>query len=194
MKPVAILFARAPRLGTVKRRLAAGIGQRAALRFHTHTMNRLLRALARDRRFETVLAATPDRVFVRLPARVTRIDQGQGDIGQRMQRSLSRFPRRSAAIVGSDIPDADGSDLWAAFRAMGQADAAFGPARDGGYWLVCLGPRRPAKPFANVRWSTRHALADTLHNFQGRRVVRLRTLTDVDTPAEWRAWRQAAVE
>ena len=194
MKPVAILFARAPRLGTVKRRLAHGIGQRAALRFHAETMTRLLRTLARDRRFRTVLAATPDRAFIRLPAGVTRIDQGSGDIGQRMHRALARFPRRSAAIVGSDIPDANAADLWAAFRAMGRADAAFGPARDGGFWLVCLGPRRPAKPFASARWSTQHALADTLGNFRGRRVVRLRTLTDVDTPAEWQAWRQAAVE
>ncbi len=194
MKPVAILFARAPRLGTVKRRLAHGIGQQAALRFHTDTMTRLLRALARDRRFRTVLAATPDRAFIRLPRRVTRIDQGRGDIGQRMHRALARFPRRAAAIVGSDIPDASASDLWSAFRALGQADAVFGPARDGGYWLVGLGPRRPANPFANARWSTRHALDDTLGNFRGRRVVRLRTLTDVDTVAEWQAWRQAAVE
>ena len=194
MKPVAILFARAPRLGTVKRRLARWIGQQAALRFHTDTMTRLLRALARDRRFRTVLAATPDRAFIRLPRRVTRIDQGRGDIGQRMHRALARFPRRAAAIVGSDIPDACASDLWAAFRALGQADAVFGPARDGGYWLVGLGPRRPANPFANARWSTRHALDDTLGNFRGRRVVRLRTLTDVDTVAEWQAWRQAAVE
>ena len=57
----------------------------------------------------------------------------------------------------------------------------FGPATDGGYWLVGYGPRRPQRPFARVRWSGEHALADTLANFRGRRVAFLRPLDDVDT-------------
>jgi rSAM/selenodomain-associated transferase 1 len=194
MKPVAIVFARAPRLGTVKRRLARGIGDRAALRFHTETLTRLLRALAADRRFRTVLAVTPDRAYVKLPRAVTRIEQGHGDIGQRMHRALSSFPRRGSAVIGCDIPDAGPADLRAAFRALGSADAVFGPAADGGYWLVALGPRRPSRPFANVRWSTSDALADTLANFRTHRVAHLRTLSDVDTIAEWRARYQAAEE
>jgi rSAM/selenodomain-associated transferase 1 len=194
MKPVAIIFARAPRLGTVKRRLARGIGDRAALRFHATTLNRLLRGLAADRRFQTVLALTPDRARMRVPGGVRRIDQGRGDIGQRMHRALARFPRRGAAVIGSDIPDAGPADLWAAFRALGGADAVFGPAEDGGYWLVCLGPRRPSRPFAAVRWSTEHALADTLRNFAAGRVAMVRTLSDVDTIAAWRARYQAAEE
>lgn len=194
MKPVAIIFARAPRLGTVKRRLARGIGDRAALRFHARTLTRLLLGLAADRRFRTVLAVTPDRAWVKLPRGVTRIEQGHGDIGQRMHRALARFPHRGAAVVGCDIPDAEAADLRAAFRALGGADAVFGPAADGGYWLVGLGPRRPARPFANVRWSTSDALADTLANFATHRVARLRTLSDVDTIAEWRARYQAAEE
>jgi len=185
MRDTAIVFARAPRLGAVKRRLARGIGDRAALRFHRATLFRLLRALAADRRFDTVLALTPDAARLRLPRRVARIGQGQGDLGQRMDRALRRFPRGRAAIVGSDIPAAGAGDLAAAFRALGCACAVFGPAEDGGYWLVGLGPRRPAKPFVGVRWSTEHALADTLANFRGRRVAMLRPLSDVDSEAEW---------
>jgi len=79
----------------------------------------------------------------------------------------------------------------AALRALGRADAAFGPAADGGYWLVGLSPRRPARPFASVRWSTRHALADTLGNFRRHRVALLRTLHDVDTAADWRRIRDS---
>ncbi len=185
MRDTAIVFARAPRLGAVKRRLARGIGDRAALRFHRAILFRLLRALAADRRFDTVLALTPDAARLRLPRRVARIGQGQGDLGQRMDRALRRFPRGRAAIVGSDIPAAGAGDLAAAFRALGCACAVFGPAEDGGYWLVGLGPRRPAKPFVGVRWSTEHALADTLANFRGRRVAMLRPLSDVDSEAEW---------
>jgi rSAM/selenodomain-associated transferase 1 len=189
MKDVVIVFARAPRLGAVKRRLAREIGARAALRFHVATLTRLMRALAADRRYRTVLAITPDRARVRLPVRVARIPQGGGHLGIRMHRAFRRFPRRRVALVGSDIPAARPADVWAAFRALGSAQAAFGPASDGGYWLVALSPRRPARPFASVRWSTEHALADTLANFVGFRVAMLRTLDDVDTAADLRRLR-----
>jgi rSAM/selenodomain-associated transferase 1 len=186
MKDTVVVFARAPRLGAVKRRLARDIGQRAALRFHLATMTRLLRGLAADKRFRTVLAVTPDCARFRLPLRTPRIAQGGGDLGQRMHRAFRRFPHARVAIIGCDIPDARPHDIVAAFTALGSADAAFGPAADGGYWLVAMSPRRPARPFARVRWSTAHALADTLANFTGRRIKQLRTLRDVDTADDLR--------
>ncbi len=184
MRDTVVVFARAPRLGAVKRRLAREIGDRAALRFHLATMTGLLRALAADRRFRTVLAITPDRSRFRPPGRVALIPQGPGDLGARMHRVFRRFRRCRVAIIGCDIPDAEPGDVLAAFGALGRAGATFGPAADGGYWLVAMGPRRPARPFVHVRWSTEHALADTLANFAGRRVVLLRTLRDVDTAAD----------
>jgi hypothetical protein len=188
-----VVFARAPRLGAVKRRLARGVGQRAALRFHMSTLIRLLRALLAERRFRTVLAVTPDRAQFRLPWRVERLGQGRGDLGARMHRAFRRFPRARVALIGCDIPDAGPRDAFAAFRALGKADAAFGPATDGGYWLVAMSPRRPARPFALVRWSTRHALADTLVNFTGRRIALLRMLHDVDTADDLRRLTPSAV-
>lgn len=184
MRSTVIVFARAPRLGTVKRRLARDIGARAALRFHQATMLTLLRALVTDRRFRTVLAVTPDRARIRLPPGVARTVQGAGDLEARMHRAATAVPRGHVVIIGCDIPDARAADVWDAFRALGRAQAVFGPAEDGGYWLVGLSPRRPAHPFGKVRWSTHHALADTLVNFAGRSVVFLRTLRDVDTAAD----------
>jgi rSAM/selenodomain-associated transferase 1 len=186
MQDVVVVFARAPRLGTVKRRLAREIEARAALRFHVATLIRLLRGLNADRRFRVVLAVTPDRAYFRLPIRTERMSQGHGDLGIRMHRAFCRFPRQRVALIGSDIPDAGANDIRSAFHALGSAQAAFGPAMDGGYWLVAMGPRRPARPFAAVRWSTEHALADTLTNFTGRSVAMLRWLHDVDTAADFR--------
>lgn len=186
MRDTVIVFARAPRLGQVKRRLAAGIGDRAALRFYQATLARLLRALKADRRFCTVLAITGGAA--RWPVELPRIPQGSGDIGQRMQRAFARFQNRKVAVVGSDIPDAGPADLVSAFRALGSAQAVFGPALDGGYWLVGMGPRRPARPFMQVRWSTRHALADTRRNFTGLRINLMRTLRDIDTLEDWNSW------
>jgi rSAM/selenodomain-associated transferase 1 len=191
MRDTVVVFARAPRLGSVKRRLAAGIGARAALRFHVTTLTALLRGLLADRRFDVVLAVTPDRATFRLPVAVRRMGQGHGDLGRRMGRALRRY--RRVALIGSDIPDACAADARTAFRRLGRADAVFGPAADGGFWLIALGPRRPADLFGAVRWSTEHALADTLSRFRHHRVAFIRTLSDVDTPADWAFYRHAPI-
>lgn len=182
MRDLAIIFARAPRLGTVKRRLAHDIGDRAALRFHRTMLNGLIRDLARDRRFDTVLVLTPDRGRFRSPIPIRTLPQGHGDLGVRMARALSRAHR--AVLVGCDIPGVGTADIVTAFRALGRADAVFGPAEDGGYWLVGQGPRRASQPFARVRWSSEHALADTLRNFRWQRTALLRYRRDVDTIAD----------
>jgi rSAM/selenodomain-associated transferase 1 len=186
MNDTVIVFARAPRLGTVKRRLAGGIGDRAALRFHIATLTALLRALKACRRFDVVLAVTPDRARLRLPVAVPLIAQGHGDLGRRMDRALRRY--RRVALMGCDIPQAGAADVRAAFRRLGTADAVFGPADDGGYWLIALGPRRPADLFGTARWSTEHALADTLTRFRHHRVGFIRCLSDVDTAADYRRY------
>lgn len=188
LRNTVIVFARAPRLGAVKRRLAAGIGAVPALRFYRGVLFWLLRALARDRRFRTVVALTPDRARVRWPVRLPVIGQGEGDLAARMGRACARFRRGRVVIIGSDIPDAGPSDVAGALHRLGNADAVFGPARDGGYWLAGLGCRRPQAPFGHVRWSSEHALADTRRNFAGRRTALLRTLQDIDTSADLKAW------
>jgi hypothetical protein len=193
-RPTVILFARAPRLGAVKTRLARGIGARAALRFYTGTLAATARPIARDRRWRTVLATTPRAAradWARFVPRATpRVAQPDGDLGQRMEGAMRRHA--VAVLAGSDIPDLRPADIAAAFRALGRADAVFGPASDGGYWLVGYGPRRPFRPFAGVRWSGEHALADTLRNFRGRRIALLRTLHDVDTAEDLAALRARA--
>jgi len=186
MRDTVIVFARAPRLGKVKRRLARDIGDRAALGFHIGTLTDLVRDLVSCGRFDVVLAATPDRAHVRLPVRVQRIDQGHGDLGARMTRALGRYRKGHVALMGCDIPQAGAADIRTAFRRLGTADAVFGPAADGGYWLIALGPRRPADLFGNPRWSSEHALADTLKKFRHHRVSFVRRLPDVDTVADWR--------
>jgi hypothetical protein len=46
---------------------------------------------------------------------------------------------------------------------------------------------RVLTPFASVRWSSPHALADTLVNLAGRRVAFAVELNDVDTRQGYRA-------
>lgn len=191
-----VVMAKAPRLGLVKRRLAADIGAVPATAFYRTTLHRLLRRLAADPRWRLWLAVTPDAdapaVARTAPPGVSAFGQGTGDLGARMQRIFDRMPPGPVVIVGSDIPDIAPRHTAAAFAALGDADAVFGPAADGGYWLVGA-RRRPRVPrlFGGVRWSTRHALADTRANLPaGTRVRLLEELEDVDDGAAWARWRR----
>jgi len=180
LKPLVIVFARAPRLGTVKTRLAAGVGERRALRFHSETLAATLRKLRGDRRFAVCLAAVPTGARGPWRQHAVRMDQARGDLGVRMDRAFRAHPRRRVALVGCDIPALSADEIASILHALCGVDAVFGPATDGGYWLVAMGARRPATPFANVRWSSEHALADTLVNFAHRRIRYAQTLADVD--------------
>ena len=161
-----VLFARAPRLGVGKRRLARDVGDLAALRFERAMLERLFRRLAHDRRWRFRLAVTPDGACRRSrlwPRGVPIEPQGQGDLGSRMQRALAGCPPAPAILVGADIPALGASHIGNAFRLLGRHDVVFGPATDGGFWLV--GARRSASltgAFAGVRWSGPHTLADVL--------------------------------
>ena len=108
--------------------------------------------------------------------------QGDGDLGVRMQRLFERLPPGPVVVIGSDIPAIRPAHIAEAFRLLGGADAVFGPAQDGGYWLVGL-KRTPRvlAPFADVRWSGPHALSDTRANLKGSRVALAARLGDVDT-------------
>lgn len=189
-----VVFARAPVLGRVKTRLAKGIGAGAALAFYRRTLTLVLRRVARDRRWRTVLAVSPDGAAgqARLwPARVARRPQGAGDLGARMGRVFRFRPAGPVIIIGADIPDIAARHVWRAFCALGAADVVFGPAQDGGYWLVGARPGAPLPDlFRNVRWSTRHALVDTRANLNGRRVALVDTLADIDDAAAYRRWRR----
>ena len=193
-RPRLYVFVRAPMLGAVKRRLAAGLGEVAALRFYRGATDRLLRRLAHDRRWETILAVTPDcaaRGASPWPPGLARVGQGGGDLGARMGRVLAGSEAAPVAIVGSDIPDLAPRHIENAFAALRGADLVFGPAADGGYWLVGRRPGLSTRGlFEGVRWSSPHALADTRANLPSeRRVAMLEVLEDIDDADDYARWR-----
>jgi rSAM/selenodomain-associated transferase 1 len=186
-----VIMAKSPVMGRVKRRLGREIGDVAAIRFYRHCLSHAVLRLARDPRWRTVLAVDPDREAAESfwPPRksVTLQPQGRGDLGRRMQRLFATLPPGPVIIVGSDIPAIRAEHIAAAFKLLGRADAVFGQAPDGGYWLIGL-KRSPRvlQPFADIRWSGPHALADTLANLDGKSVASAATLSDVDTAENFR--------
>jgi hypothetical protein len=185
MRRTLILFVRQPRLGAGKRRLAREIGAVAALRFERLMLARGLRRLGRNRRWRLLLAVTPDRVAGHWPGGYEVMPQGGGGLGARMRRALAACPKGPAVLVGSDILGLAAAHIVEAFAVLGRHDVVFGPARDGGFWLV--GARHRMPDFGTVRWSSRHALADVLANLPKRISVGFAaTLDDVDDGAGYR--------
>ncbi len=186
-----VLFVRAPALGGGKRRLARDIGDVATVRFERLMIALLLRRLAHDRRWRLRIAVTPDKA--RRHARrwhrgIEAAGQGGGDLGIRMRRALAACPFGPVVLVGGDIPALAARHVVAAFRLLGRLDLVFGPAEDGGFWLVgARCSRRLPRLFEQVRWSGPHALADTLAGLPRRVTVGfVERLEDVDDGEAYR--------
>jgi hypothetical protein len=180
-------MAKLPVMGRVKTRLARQVGAVAATYFYRHTMRAVICRLSRDPRWRTIIAVDPDTAVSSSvwPLHVTRVGQGRGGLGQRMQRLLAAPPPGPVIVVGTDVPCISAKAIARAFRRLASHDAVLGPAEDGGYWLVGL-RRSPRilRPFGGVRWSGPHALADTEANLVGRRIAYADRLADVDTGAD----------
>lgn len=195
-----VIFARVPQFGRVKRRLAREVGAAEAMRFYRATLDRQIAALSRDPRWTVWLFVTPEKEVRHAawrgavpPERVR--PQGQGDLGRRMLVPFRTLPPGPVVLVGSDIPAMRPVHIARAFRLLGRHDLVFGPASDGGFWLI--GSRRgrpmPHGLFAGVRWSSAHALADTRANVPAAiSVGEADTLDDVDTADDLRRFRLSA--
>ena len=118
----------------------------------------------------------------RLPLRPTRAWRaGAGRAGLRACRKAAATSARACSassialppgpvvIIGTDVPGIAAAHIAAAFRLLGRHDAVFGP----GHRRRLLAGRpqaaaaRACAPSRGVRWSSPHALADTLANLAG---------------------------
>jgi len=204
MSTALIVFAKAPVAGLAKTRLIPALGADGAAALAARLLEHAAAAgaAAGFRRLE--LCVTPDLhhpAFVRLQARhaLSLEPQGDGDLGARMDRALSRALRthERALLMGTDAPGLDAARLLQADHALADHDAVFVPARDGGYVLVGL--RRPAPElFHGMTWSTGTVMARTRERAQaaGLRWAELAPLPDIDEPADLEhlpaGWRSAA--
>jgi len=182
-----VIFARAPQAGRVKRRLGKEIGVTEAARFYRRTLDDQIKWMVRDPRWTVWLFVTPDTELSHPAWRLVpvgrRKPQRDGDLGRRMKLPFKTLPPGPVVLVGSDIPAMRPAHIARAFALLGRHDLVFGPARDGGFWL--MGARRlrplPRCLFATVRWSTPTVLADTLAGLPRHVTTALAdTLDDVD--------------
>lgn len=193
-RPVLYIFAKAPVMGRAKTRLARDIGVVHAKRLYRAMTAQVLRQV-QDPRWDTVLAITPPAAIGTIPEWQA---QGNTGIAQIPQVNGSLSPRLAAVfqskgpviVIGTDCPQVTATDIAEGFEALRQNAAVFGPADDGGFWL--MGANAPLKPsvFDEVRWSHEDTLSDIKARIDGEIAV-LRVLTDVDDLKALQAYRAA---
>ena len=193
MLPCLLIFAKNPRPGRVKTRLANTLGDVEALRIYRFLLQKTR---------ETALAVEARRCL-RYSDAITQDDewpeeqfekfvQEGADLGERMNAAFLRAfddGAGKAVIIGSDCPELDGALLAEAFSALDASDVVIGPAPDGGYYLLGMRQHQPAL-FADIVWSTPAVLPATLEKAArlGLKVHLLPELSDIDTETDWRAY------
>ncbi len=195
-----IIFTRFPEPGKSKTRLIPALGPAGAAELHRQMVEHTL-SWAKELRdyvplsIEIRYTGRPLEPFRRwLGPRFLYSEQGDGDLGQRMLRSLQeafRMNVKKVLLIGTDVPDLSANLAEGALILLNSSDLVLGPADDGGYYL--LGLRRVIPQlFQEIPWGTEEVFRKTQQIAQAANLSYslLPSLTDVDRPEDLPVWRR----
>src|SRR5260221_10257391 len=186
-----IVFARAPLPGRAKTRLVPKLGAWGAARLQARLTERAVQTAIAARCGPVELHGAPraDHPFFRRLQRrfgIVRRSQFGGDLGEPIHHALRAALRRHryALLIGVDAPELRAADLRRALRLLRSGcDVVIAPAEDGGYALIAC--RRAPRPiFERIDWGGDEGYAQTVQRLERLRWHALRTVWDVDRPAD----------
>lgn len=189
-----ILFAKRPLAGAVKTRLLPLLTAEAAAELYacllrdTLAMVRTLSGISCCIFYQDDPGAAA--FFAAAAPDCEALPQRGADLGARMQAAFGELFGRGfgqVAIIGSDAPGLPADYVAAAFARLDDAgtDVVFGPAIDGGYYLLAM-KRLCAELFAEIPWSSGEVLARSRQRAAagGLGVALLPSWHDLDTPED----------
>ncbi|HLO87541.1 MAG TPA: TIGR04282 family arsenosugar biosynthesis glycosyltransferase [Nostocaceae cyanobacterium] len=195
-----IIFTRYPEVGKTKTRLIPALGAASAADLHRQMTEH---TLLKVREWQKTTAVSVEVRFAGgslslmqewLGEGLIYHEQGEGDLGERMWRSLSfafNLETEQAVIIGTDCPGINAKILTTAFEQLYYSDLVLGPALDGGYYLIGL--RQPAPElFSHIHWGSSAVFNQTrdIAQKQNLSFVCLNPLADVDRPEDLLIWQQ----
>jgi rSAM/selenodomain-associated transferase 1 len=182
-KSLVIVFVKNSKLGTVKTRLAKTIGNYGASEVYSELVQITEKAteqLQVDKRIYFSNAVVDTRWQNDFKA-----VQSGSDLGERMLNAFKQgfedgYER--IVLIGSDLPEISSLHILKGLKALETKDVVFGPAEDGGYYLVGLS-KMNTTIFTNKPWSQPTLLQTTLQELQklNSSVSTLEALNDIDT-------------
>ncbi|MDX6675219.1 MAG: uncharacterized protein QOH11_2637 [Solirubrobacteraceae bacterium] len=198
MEPAALVMAKAPRAGEVKTRLEPLLGPKGCARLQALLLARAARWAADVAPGAAFVAFTPGEslaeVGALLPAGTDLFSQEGADLGARLAAATGRVLAMHDGpllTVGTDLATLEPRHAVAALDDLADGiDVTFGPAFDGGYYLIGLREPHP-EVFAlpSEAWGGPRVLELSLQAAAeaGLSLGMLRGERDLDTPADARA-------
>ena len=189
-----LLFAKAPRAGQVKTRLAEYLGAERALEGYCRLLEVVVRKVGSLK--PATVYFTPvdseDELRPFFPGHWGFRAQEGADLGERLGNAIAAsFAAGSerVAVIGADCPYVRPADIEDTWENLDFHDLVLGPAEDGGYWLIGMKKCHP-ELFSGIRWGTETVLEETVERAQRLhlKVALFRTLSDVDTMLQWQAF------
>ncbi len=180
-----IIIAKHPEIGAVKTRIE-GLSDEQRVKLYSKLLNDTMEKLSSISGVDTYIAFAPANTkdfFSRY--KVGLITLSDGDLGIRMHEAFSNIFQRGyekISLVGADIPDLSESIIIDSFNQLSDHDLVYGPARDGGYYLIGMS-KLIKEVFIAVPWSSPMTLEISMSNAKqaGYSVARITTLSDIDT-------------
>jgi rSAM/selenodomain-associated transferase 1 len=195
-----LIFSKAPEPGRVKTRLIPALGATAATQLYKRLLDSCVAMSINAQLCPVALCCSPSIAHahfrqLRERYRVELEQQPQGDLGQRMSQAFQTALQHSnpVLLVGADCPSLCAHDLETALEQLASGvDVVLGPARDGGYYLVGIHTHHP-RIFEDIPWGTPAVLEVTRKRLQEQELAchYLPLRSDLDTPADYHAWRDA---
>ncbi len=118
-----------------------------------------------------------------------RLVKQEGDnLGERMSNAMRKIfaaGYKRAVIIGSDVPSVKVENLAAAFDSLNDSEAAIGPSKDGGYWLIGMRKYIP-EVFRISSWGGMSVLDETICVLKKHSITYKTAdiLQDLDTPED----------
>lgn len=179
-----IIFARNPKLGKVKTRLAKTIGDFAALETYKILMKHTANVVEKSNAEKIVFYSEYiDHNDVWAKIKCKKVKQSEGDLGEKMQTAFEyafELGYKKIVIIGSDVYSLKTEHIDSAFTQLETHDVVIGPAHDGGYYLLGLNFIIP-ELFEQKKWGTSSVLENTLADLNELNVTLLEPLNDIDT-------------
>lgn len=182
-KELVIVFVKNIKLGKVKTRLAKTIGNQGAFEVYSELVKVTENATKNLKADKHIYFS--DAVVNTKWQNDYKTTQNGIDLGERMKNAFkngfaSGFNR--IVLIGSDLPDISSKHIEAGLSKLKETEVVFGPAEDGGYYLIGLSKMHEFV-FDNKPWSQDHLLEETLHELKENNVSfsRLEMLNDIDT-------------
>lgn len=199
MKRGLIVLAREPLPGKVKTRLAASIGDQAALELYESMLQDVLKGVRELSDVDVVVYWDCQEGALPLLAEKYRCRsrrQIPGELGERMRGAFEEMFADGSdvcCIIGSDAPDLPLPYLQEAYRLLSvpPADVVLGPCSDGGYYLLGLRLVCP-ELFSEIHWGSAAVLDQSLSAAEdsGRSVFLLPLWRDIDTLEDLQAFQE----